>query len=184
MQKLRIAVDMDEVIADMHGAKLAWLTERFGYEWKEHLLVGKNVRDLIDPAHAAALDEHLHLGEFFGDLQIIDGSVEALRELNARHDLFITTAAMEFPLSLRHKWDWLRRNMPFLDPLNIVFCGRKDIVCADFLIDDSPRHFERFIGQGILFSAPHNALETRYPRLASWNDAAHVLTELSSRRQS
>jgi len=28
------------------------------------------------------------------------------------------------------------------------------VIAADFLIDDSPRHFDRFTGQGFLFSKP------------------------------
>jgi len=36
------------------------------------------------------------------------------------------------------------------------------------LIDDSPRHFARFSGQGYLYTAPHNLNENRYPRLNDW----------------
>jgi 5'(3')-deoxyribonucleotidase len=38
------------------------------------------------------------------------------------------------------------------------------------LIDDEARHFRSFRGNGILFSAPHNLLETAYQRVASWQD--------------
>ena len=44
------------------------------------------------------------------------------------------------------------------------------VIAADFLIDDNARHFGRFKEQGLLFSAPHNLLESRYPRLDGWND--------------
>jgi 5'(3')-deoxyribonucleotidase len=44
------------------------------------------------------------------------------------------------------------------------------IIAADILVDDNARHFERFLGQGLLFSAPHNLSEARYPRLNDWND--------------
>ena len=37
---------------------------------------------------------------------------------------------------------WLRRHFPFIAPSNIVFCGDKSIVDADYLIDDRPRHLQ------------------------------------------
>jgi 5'(3')-deoxyribonucleotidase len=51
-----------------------------------------------------------------------------------------------------------------------VFCGDKSILLADYLIDDTFRHLERFKGQGILFSAPHNAAVTGFRRVASWRE--------------
>ena len=62
-----------------------------------------------------------------------------------------------------------------------MFCGDKAIVDADYLIDDRPRHFARFKGQALLFSAPHNAGETRYPRVASWKEVREHFARLGSR---
>ena len=38
------------------------------------------------------------------------------------------------------------------------------------MIDDNVRHFERFWGEGILYTAPHNVNETRFRRVDSWDD--------------
>jgi len=54
--------------------------------------------------------------------------------------------------------------------MNFVFCGDKSILRADYLIDDSYRHFERFHGTGILFSAPHNARVKGFRRVSSWRE--------------
>lgn len=66
-----------------------------------------------------------------------------------------------------------RRNTTFMSTriaIDMDEVPDKSIIAADFLIDDNARHFERFSGQGLLFSAPHNVFETRYPRLNSWQD--------------
>jgi len=39
------------------------------------------------------------------------------------------------------------------------------------LIDDNMRHFERFRGEGILFTAPHNLGVRGYRRVANWKEA-------------
>jgi len=62
-----------------------------------------------------------------------------------------------------------------------VFCGDKTIVDADYLIDDRPRHFAKFKGQALLFSAPHNAGETGYTRVASWKEVREHFARLDSR---
>ncbi|MCM5551938.1 hypothetical protein [Pleomorphomonas sp. NRKKF1] len=178
MNRIRVAVDMDEVIADTYGAMLGWLIERHGPRWSPETLHGRQLFDMLELDAADALREAMHDGAFFAELPVIDGSQEALSAIASRCELFITSAAMEFPNSLGPKFLWLRRHFPFVDPLNIVFCGDKSVIAADCLIDDNARHFQRFGGQGIVFSSPHNANVTGYPRIRHWNEAIGVLAEV------
>ena len=94
--------------------------------------------------------------------------------------MFIASAAMDVPCSFDAKYRWLRRHFPFIPPSHIVFCGDKSIVDADYLIDDRSRHFTRFKGEPLLFSAPHNAGETAYPRVASWKDVRDHFAQLAA----
>lgn len=57
---------------------------------------------------------------------------------------------------------------------NIVFCGDKGIIAADYLIDDNARHFARFRSEGILFTAPHNVEENRYRRVNDLQDVREM----------
>ena len=54
------------------------------------------------------------------------------------------------------------------------FAGIKAFFLADYLIDDTYRHFERFRGQGILFSAPHNVAVTGCRRVANWREVEEL----------
>jgi 5'(3')-deoxyribonucleotidase len=83
---------------------------------------------------------------------------------------------MEVPVSFAAKYRWLRSQMPFIPPSHIVFCGDKAVIDADVLIDDSPRHFRRFKGRALLFSAPHNVHETRYERVDDWDQVLALLS--------
>lgn len=171
---------MDEVIADALPAIRQWIKSEYELEWSDADLVGASMHDLLGADRFNALGDHLHKGEFFRNLAVIDGAQDALRSLSTDNEIFITTAAMEFPNSLQYKWEWLRDHFDFLDPLNFVFCGDKSIINADFLIDDNVRHFKRFIGQGIVFHAPHNANVTSHPRLMRWSEAEHLIEILKS----
>ncbi len=176
MNRIRVAVDMDEVIADTYGAMLGWLVDRHGPRWPSETLQGRQIFDVLEADVAEALRNAMHDGSFFAELPVIEGSQAALSAIASRCELFVTSAAMEFPNSLGPKFLWLRRHFPFVDPLNIVFCGDKSIIAADCLIDDNARHFQRFGGQGIVFSSPHNANVTGYPRIRHWREAIGVLS--------
>ncbi|WP_370674225.1 hypothetical protein [Pleomorphomonas sp. PLEO] len=178
MKRIRVAVDMDEVIADTYGAMLNWLRHRHGARWSTEALHGRQIFDVLELDTAEALRTAMHDGAFFANLPVIEGSQAALSEIAARYELFVTSAAMEFPNSLGPKFLWLRRHFPFVEPLNIVFCGDKSIISADCLIDDNARHFKRFAGQGIVFSSPHNALVSGYPRIHRWDEALAVLSDV------
>ena len=88
---------------------------------------------------------------------------------------------MDVPSSFDAKFRWLQRHFPFIPPAQIVFCGDKSIFDADYLIDDCARHFARFKGRPLLFSAPHNAAESRYPRVDSWKAVREVFAQLEGR---
>jgi 5'(3')-deoxyribonucleotidase len=43
--------------------------------------------------------------------------------LNNKYELYIVSAGMEFPNSLREKYDWLAEAFPFISWEQIVLCG-------------------------------------------------------------
>ncbi|WP_331377061.1 5' nucleotidase, NT5C type [Sinorhizobium chiapasense] len=175
--KPRVAVDMDEVIADANAHHTTWYVEKYGYQWSPDEIASNSLKKLVAPEHDEALEALLHRGDVFGVFDVMPGSQAALSKLTEKFEIFITTAAMEYPASCASKFAWLQKHFPFIPALNIVFCGDKSILAADFLIDDNVRHFTRFQGKGILFSAPHN-LTVDYPRrVANWEEAVALLVD-------
>ncbi len=81
---------------------------------------------------------------------------------------------MEVPTSFADKYAWLREHFPFIPSSHIVFCGDKGVLDVDYLIDDTSRHFDRFRGTPLLFSAPHNQGERRFRRLQNWGAVAQM----------
>ncbi len=168
--KQRIAIDMDEVAADTLTKRLALYQSEFGEELAADSLHGVHFHDAIREDRREAVRNHLLIPGFFREIPPMAGTKEVIQDLMAHYEVFITTAAMEYPNSFTEKFEWIKDHLPFFPDSHIVFCGDKSIINADFLIDDTPHHFAKFVGQGILFSAPHNANETRYPRVDNWSD--------------
>jgi 5'(3')-deoxyribonucleotidase len=175
---MRIAIDMDDVLADTLAAELAWFRDRYGYRWTRAELAGKDLfADVAAPEHVAAHRAVLEEGSFFGDLPVMPGAVQVVRRLAERYEVFVASSATQFPGSMLPKLRWLGRHFPFLPASSVVFCGDKSIVDADVLIDDNAHRWTRFQGQRVIFDAPHNARETGYPRVASWSEVARLLLD-------
>jgi 5'(3')-deoxyribonucleotidase len=161
---------MDEVMADAVGENLKRYNLEFGTALTVDDMQGKAIWDVIDPTHHAAIERFLRSEDFFAVLEVMPEAPRVMRALQARYDVFIATAAMEVPTSFTAKYQWLGRHFPFIAPANIVFCGDKSILLAEFLIDDNPRQLRRFQGQGILFDSHHNLACQEFPRVHNWAD--------------
>ena len=83
----------------------------------------------------------------------MEGSQTVVESLHERHEIFVTSGAMDHPNSFPAKYVWLKKHFPFIPDKNIVFCRDKRIIRADFMIDDSVPNLKAFLGQGIVFTA-------------------------------
>ncbi len=170
----RIAIDMDEVVADTMARYLDIYNADFGLSLTPQHFHGRRMMEVIDSAHVARARTYFEREDFFAEIAVMPGSQEVVRELNERYEVFITTAAMDVPCSFSAKFQWLKRYFPFISPKRIVFCGDKGIISADFMIDDDPKHFRNFSGEGIVYTAPHNIHETRFRRVNDWSDVRAI----------
>jgi len=166
----RIAIDMDEVVADTMAHYLALYNAEFKLNLTPEDFHGHRIFDVIDESHVARSREYFFQESFFADIPVMPGSQPVIRDLMSHYEVFITTAAMDVPCSFTAKFQWLQKHFPIIPTSHIVFCGDKSILDADYMIDDNVRHFERFRGEGILYTAPHNVHETRYRRVDNWDD--------------
>jgi 5'(3')-deoxyribonucleotidase len=128
----------------------------------------------VPPGRAAEIRDIVLDPDFFADLEVMEGCREVVRELAERYEVFIASAAMEVPTSFAAKYAWLRERFPFIPPSHIVFCGDKGVLDVDYLIDDTPRHFDWFRGTPILFTSFHNRSEERFVRVEGWADVRRL----------
>jgi 5'-nucleotidase len=166
----RIAIDMDETICDTLSRHLDWYNTEFQQNLTKTDLYATKIYHKVSEEHVARVRAYPDIPAFFEDLVPFESAIAVIKELHEHYDIVIATAAMEHPTSFAPKYEWLVKHLPFLSPLNFIFCGRKNVVQADYLIDDSSRHFDGFVGLGVLFSAPHNMQESAAVRVNDWHE--------------
>jgi len=146
----RICVDMDEVMADTLSEHLRRYNKAFDEAVGPEHLAGKSLWEITPLDRQQELRAFLDAEDFFEDLPLMPGAQDVLKQLSAQYEIFIATQAMSVPNSLGPKYRWLQRHF----------------------IDDLPRNLERFEGQGILYTAPHNITTTGFVRVDDWLQVA------------
>jgi 5'-nucleotidase len=170
-----LIIDMDEVMADPIAKMKAWYERDYGIQFTADQLIGKHLREAAVPEHAGVFHQYLNTPGFFRDLDVYPGAKEVVKKLNDHYQVYIVSAAMEFPNSLKDKFEWLEDHFAFLKWKQICFCGSKGIIHGDIMIDDHSRNFNDFIKRKILFTTHHNVLEEGYERVADWQEVAKKL---------
>lgn len=171
---MTLFVDMDEVLADTYGAHITRYNSRFGASLTKEQCMGGEVWQQV-PEHRERIWEHYFEPGFFRNLNPIAGSQEVLQELADKYQVYIASAAMQFPNSLIEKHQWLDEHFPFIHWKNRILLGDKHILRGDVLIDDRSHNLETFHGRSILFTSPHNIHTRGYERANSWAEVAELL---------
>jgi 5'-nucleotidase len=170
MTKKRIAIDMDDVMAEAGKKILATYNHFIGTDFKEHHFEGKGYYEVLEEKHYHIIRDEIFKAGFFRNMEVMADAVEVIKKLQERFEIFIVSAATEFPNSLKEKIEWLEEHFPFISWKNIVLCGDKSIISADYLIDDHEKNLSTFKGKTLMFNAIHNQKVEGYERFKSWRE--------------
>ena len=173
-RRKRIAIDMDEVLADTIDQFINVYHDRHGFDLRNALQNGKEIREVLPVELRPSLKQYVNEPGFFRHIKVMDDSREVVRDLMGKYDVYIVSAAMEFKNSLIDKYEWLADHFPFIPWTHIIFCGHK-IVNVDVIIDDRTRNFVDFSGRKLLYSSPHNMLINDFERVNNWQEVAEKL---------
>lgn len=180
---MKIMVDMDDVI--VKGGILYLLNDFLKTNYKEDDFKDYYVQDIIP--NKKEFFDYFFKKNMYDYGVLCDGVKEALEYLNKKYDVYICTSYIfrEYPERcaniLSQKFEFLIRELPFLDPKKFIFLSDKSLVKADVRIDD---RIENLSGdsKNILFTAYHNKnisdeeLEEKgIIRVQNWNEIINVL---------
>ena len=167
-----IAIDMDGVIADVYSQFINMHAAEFNVVKKNEEIYGLKEGDAFENAL-----KYVRQPGFFITAPVIENSQAVMLKLSEQYKIFIVSAAMEFPNSLVEKQLWLNEHFPFIGWQQMVFCGSKEIIKADIMIDDHFKNLNFFTGETILYTQPHNKLAEngKHKRVDNWMEIGHIL---------
>lgn len=167
-----IAIDMDGVIADTVMQFISWYERDYGVTIDKTAFHGKPEHEVLPDG---VLKKLVYSPGFFRGVPVMEGAQEAVLQLMENFDVYIVSAAMEFPQSLPEKYEWLQEHFPFISWRNIIFCGDKSIIGTDYMIDDFPKNLDGCKGTPLLFTAGHNVHVQHHIRVNNWAEVMELL---------
>jgi 5'(3')-deoxyribonucleotidase len=183
---VKIAVDIDGVLADQVGAVLKRIEKEYGQKYSKsdincaHWSFGGRdiwleiAKLLVDP-------------EYVLTVQVIDGSRAAVRQLT-RHNVCIVTARR--PETEKATKQWLNTHFPCLTEYYHARTGTKHNIPSNVLIDDLDFNILEFVRSdpdrhGILFWQPWSLNDTEIQKYADqvhfcrdWQSVVEAINEL------
>ena len=168
----RLIVDMDGVLADVYSQYLHFEESETGIRRSIEKMNG-----ITEEEAFKNIKNYVFSKGFFRNAPVIRGSIRAMEILNRNYEVFIVSAATEFPASLLEKHEWLLENFPFITWQQMVFCGLKSAIYGDIMIDDHFKNLDFFKGKTFLFTQPHNTglPEKNHTRVHSWEEILTLL---------
>lgn len=131
-----ILVDADEVVYECVPALVNWFKEKYGKNYTVDELAGWGTHgDFRDKKFEAFADPAFVLSQ-----PLYEGAQKFVKELQKRGNVVFCTAVDGNCLTVRAAA--LKRDFG-IDAGNVITASRKDLVKADFLIDDSPYNIRR-----------------------------------------
>ncbi len=163
---------MDGVLADVYRQFLEMHSREYGKQLTMKDVEGVPERDAIP-----GILKYVNSEGFFRNAPLIPGCQKYVSLINEKYKLYIVSAAMEFPLSLIEKQLWINEHFPFITWQQIVFCGSKEIIKADIMIDDHFKNLDYFTGETLLFTQPHNKFADpgKHKRVNTWDEIGQLL---------
>ena len=172
MDKKRLIVDMDGVLADIYEQLIKLEFEESGTKIDRKETLGKT-----EPEAFPNCLKHVNQKGFFRNAPVMPLAIDVLKKLNENYEVFIVSSATEFPNSLKEKYYWLEQYFPFISWKQLVLCGTKTVIKGDIMIDDHFKNLDFFEGKTILFSQPHNygKNDNSHIRINGWDEIATML---------
>jgi len=172
---MRILVDVDGVVADLHKA---WL-QRYNSDYHDNLTSKEITRwaihEFVKPQCGRKIYAYLMDPTLYDDVPVMRGAKKGVEQLRSDGHQVIFVSSGFFPAKV--KWladNGLAINFPYNDGrwdtlADVVLTGDKSLVKGDVLIDDYPRNLN---GQKktLLYDSPWNQDETRFDRVYNWSD--------------
>lgn len=154
-----IMIDMDNVITD---GQIQHYVEEFLKEKIDREEIGDYTYiQKVTESKKEAFWNYVKNKDFYKSSPLLEGCYEVLEKLNRKYDLYIVTSYLwkeTIDLSgknLQYKYNYLRKELPFIPPEKYIFTTNKKIIPFDIKIDDRIDNLENG-KMKLLFQQWHN----------------------------
>lgn len=175
MNKIKVVVDCDDVLFKCNSLAVEQINKQFNTSF--------NLTDIKSWGRQNnELDYRLDLfkdPKFVAKQTPFDGAKEFIEELGKVAEIFIATSTPTQCIDARFKS--IMTNFPSIDPENIIFGRRKDLIHGDILLDDAIHNLaESKVKYPVLFQKPWNKNNSGLLSVSGYNEFLELVKTIST----
>ena len=157
----KIMIDLDETICSPSYLKEVnkYLNTNYKYEdiktyFVEDIIEEEKKQDFLDYFYQNV--------NVYDEAMILPDALGVIEKLSHFYEIYIVSAFVdkrrikESCIMAKYKYEWILKNMPFIDPKKIVLTGSKDIIMCDIKIDDKVSNLKGYGETKLLMDQLHN----------------------------
>lgn len=175
MNKLKIAIDCDDVLAKCNEFALDIINKRHGSNY--------SVSEIRSWKEGPYREERIALfqsPEFVRSQPLYEGAAEFIKELGKTCEVFIATSVPAAVVPARV--EFILENFPDVDPGNIIIGSRKDIMDVDIILDDAIHNLTgASAAYPVLFRRPWNESETGMISVTGYEEFLQLVSVIQDR---
>lgn len=186
MDKKKLIIDFDDTICQ--SVFLKKVNEFLGTNYSIDEFKNYLIDEIVPENKKKKFYDTFFDKDPYEDLALIDGAKSALKKLNEVYDIYVCSAGIMLlnPKSsgklFASKYNYLLKNLPFLDPKKFIFTNSKELIKGDVIIDDYFHNLRCDIKRKLLFTSYHNKeftdqelKERGAERVNSWEEICEKL---------
>lgn len=157
----KIMIDLDETICSPSYLKEVnkYLNTNYKYEdiktyFVEDIIEEDKKQDFLDYFYQNV--------NVYDEAMILPDALGVIEKLSHFYEIYIVSAFVdkrrikESSIMAKYKYEWILKNMPFIDPKKIILTGSKDIIMCDIKIDDKVSNLKGYGETKLLMDQLHN----------------------------
>jgi len=180
MKPLTILVDVDDVLENLCEEWVRRLNEKYGTSVSYEDVTEWDIAKFYPSLAREQVFAPLHEPDIWFSLSPKEGAICYLKKLvEDGFDVYLCTSTYYKNVDWKYR-GVVKRYFPFINWDHVIVTSRKQMIIADFLIDDAPHNLEGGVYIKILMTAPHNK---NYDvngkgiiRCDSWKEIYEVIT--------
>lgn len=182
----KIMIDIDDVIVDYNGY-LGLVNAFLKTDYSIDDVQGFYIQDLVPAELKEEFTSFFITQNTYSYSNINSDCIEVIKELDKKYEVYICSAyvfrdhLLYSGDALKHKFEFLVSNFPFLDPNRFTFQTNKSLLNCEIKIDDKIENLENAETK-ILYTAYHNKhisdeelRKQNISRVSNWNDIRNIL---------
>lgn len=184
--KITILIDMDDTIENLLDTWCDWLNSEYNLHVSPDDITEWNMAKFYPTLSKEQVHEPLYNPKLWDKVKPIDGAVEYVKKLiDDGYNIYLCTSTDYRNVEIKYE-KIVQKYFPYIKWNQVIITNKKQMIDADFLIDDCVHNLEGGKYKGILMTAPHNihydCKANGMYRVNNWKDIYKLIRNIGERK--